>query len=63
MQASLSFRPLERFDFPLLQEWLAAPQVAAWWNERNDMAGVEAKYGPRVHEGWLLRGEHGSTGQ
>ncbi len=48
MQASISFRPLERCDFPLLQEWLAAPHVAAWWNERNDLESVEAKYGPRV---------------
>lgn len=48
MQASISFRPLERSDFPLLQEWLAAPHAAAWWNERNDLASVEAKYAPRV---------------
>jgi aminoglycoside 6'-N-acetyltransferase len=48
MRASISFRPLQRSDFPLLQEWLAAPHVAAWWNERNDLAGVEAKYGQRV---------------
>jgi aminoglycoside 6'-N-acetyltransferase len=48
MRASISFRPLERSDFPLLQEWLAAPHVAAWWDERNDLPVVEAKYGPRV---------------
>jgi len=48
MLASISFRPLERSDFPLLQEWLSAPHVAAWWNERSDLASVEAKYGPRV---------------
>lgn len=48
MLASISFRPLERSDFPLLQAWLAASHVAAWWNERLDLAGVEAKYGPRV---------------
>ena len=48
MQASISFRPLQRSDFLPLQEWLAAPHVAAWWNERNDLASVEAKYGPRV---------------
>jgi aminoglycoside 6'-N-acetyltransferase len=48
MKASISFRPLERCDFPLLQEWLSAPHVAAWWNERLDLPGVEAKYGPRV---------------
>jgi|SRR5579863_3041299 len=48
VQASISFRPLERSDFPQLQEWLAAPYVAAWWNERNDLASVEAQYGPRI---------------
>ena len=48
VKASLSFRPLRRADFPLLQEWLSAPHVAAWWNERLDRPGVEAKYGPRV---------------
>jgi RimJ/RimL family protein N-acetyltransferase len=48
MHASISFRPLERSDFPLLQEWLTAPHVAVWWNERADLASVEAKYSPRV---------------
>ena len=48
MLASISFRPLERCDFPLIQEWLAAPHVAVWWNEQYDLASVEAKYGPRV---------------
>jgi aminoglycoside 6'-N-acetyltransferase len=48
MQASVSFRPLSRSDFPLLQEWLAAPHVTAWWHEPLDLAGVELKYGPRV---------------
>jgi RimJ/RimL family protein N-acetyltransferase len=49
MKASISFRPFRRSDFPLLQEWLSAPHVAAWWNERLDLPGVEAKYGPRVN--------------
>jgi RimJ/RimL family protein N-acetyltransferase len=48
MRGSISFRSLERSDFPLLQEWLAAPHVANWWRERPDLASVEAKYGPRV---------------
>jgi RimJ/RimL family protein N-acetyltransferase len=48
MPASVSFRPLRRSDFPLLQEWLSTPHVAAWWHEPLDLAGVEAKYGPRV---------------
>src|SRR3984957_7897217 len=49
MQVSISFRPLSRSDFPLLQEWLSAPHVAAWWHERFDLASVYAKYGPRVY--------------
>jgi aminoglycoside 6'-N-acetyltransferase len=48
MQASVSFRPLRRSDFPLLQQWLCAPHVAAWWHTSLDLPGVEAKYGPRV---------------
>jgi hypothetical protein len=48
MQDSISFRSLERSDFPLLQDWLSAPHVAVWWNERIDPVSVEAKYGPRV---------------
>ena len=47
-QSILSFRELGRSDFPLLQKWLAAPHVAAWWNERFDLASLEAKYGPRT---------------
>ena len=45
---SISFRPLGRSDFPLLQRWLAQPHVVQWWHEPLDLAGVEAKYGPRV---------------
>ena len=47
-RASISFRPLGRCDFPLLQEWLSAPHVAMWWHDRLDLASVDAKYGPRV---------------
>jgi aminoglycoside 6'-N-acetyltransferase len=48
MQAPISFRPLARSDFPLLQQWLSASHVDAWWHERLDLAGVEAKYAPRI---------------
>jgi aminoglycoside 6'-N-acetyltransferase len=44
----LSFRPLERSDFPRLVEWLGAPHVATWWRAQNDLPAIEAKYGPRV---------------
>ena len=48
MRVSVTFRPLNRSDFPLLQEWLSAPHVAVWWHEPLDLASVEVKYGPRV---------------
>ena len=48
MQVFMSFRPLGRSDLSLLQEWLSAPHVDAWWHERLDLASVDAKYGPRV---------------
>jgi RimJ/RimL family protein N-acetyltransferase len=44
----LSFRPLARSDFPLLQRWLSEPHVHAWWHEALDLAGLEHKYGPRI---------------
>lgn len=48
MQASISFRPLSRSDFPLLQKWLSSPHVAAWWGDPPDIAAVNEKYGPRI---------------
>lgn len=47
-QSVISFRPLGRSDFPLLQKWLAAPHVEVWWNEPFDVASLEAKYGPSI---------------
>jgi aminoglycoside 6'-N-acetyltransferase len=44
----LSFRSLERSDFPLLQQWLSQPHVDAWWHEPLDLDGLEQKYGPRI---------------
>ncbi len=44
----ISFRPIGRSDFPLLQKWLAAPHVAIWWNEHFALASLEAKYGPAI---------------
>jgi aminoglycoside 6'-N-acetyltransferase len=44
----LSFRPLERSDFPLLQKWLSEPHVDAWWHQPLDLPGLERKYGPRI---------------
>ena len=47
-QSIISFRRLGCTDFPLLQKWLAAPHVGDWWNERFDLASLEAKYGPAI---------------
>lgn len=44
----ISFRRLQRADFPLLQNWLAAPHVATWWNEHFDLSSLEARYGPGI---------------
>lgn len=35
-------------DFPLLRKWLAAPHVAAWWNEPFDLVSLDAKFRPRI---------------
>ncbi len=50
----ISFRPLARSDFALLQKWLAAPHVAVWWNEPFDHASLEAKYGPGIDGSRLI---------
>jgi aminoglycoside 6'-N-acetyltransferase len=46
--SAISFRELVRSDFPLLQKWLVTPHVAVWWNERSDLASLEAHYGPAI---------------
>lgn len=33
---SLSFKPLELDDLPLLLDWLHAPHVSAWWSEAQE---------------------------
>jgi aminoglycoside 6'-N-acetyltransferase len=48
LEASLTFRPLARSDYPALARWLAAPHVAIWWNETADPDHLETKYGPRI---------------
>lgn len=47
---SISFRALERSDFPLLRRWLSEPHVDEWWHEPLDLPGLEKKYGPRIDE-------------
>ena len=48
MVDAITFRPLRRTDFPLLQRWMGEPHVHTWWHERLDLPGLEAKYGPRI---------------
>ena len=45
---SVSFRALDRSDFPLLQKWLSEPHIDAWWHHPLDLSGLEQKYGPRI---------------
>jgi len=45
---AVTFRPLDRSDFALLERWLREPHIYAWWRERLDLAGLEAKYGARI---------------
>lgn len=45
---SITFRPLSRSDFPLLERWLKEPHVLRWWREPLEGAELEAKYGPRI---------------
>lgn len=44
----VSFRTLDRSDFPLLQRWLSEPHVDTWWHDALDLVGLEQKYGPRI---------------
>ena len=44
----ISFRPLTRPDFPLLEQWLREPHVARWWREPFELTALEAKYGPCI---------------
>jgi aminoglycoside 6'-N-acetyltransferase len=44
----ISFRALEKPDFPLLQRWLSEPHVDEWWHEPLDLTGLEQKYGSRI---------------
>ena len=47
MSYAISFRPLSRCDFSLLERWLAEPHITAWWRD-PDAAELEAKYGARI---------------
>lgn len=44
----IAFRRLARADFPLLERWLATPQVLRWWNHESTLAAIEADFGPSI---------------
>ncbi len=48
MTGAISFRPLQRADFALLERWLQKPHVHRWWHEVLDIDGLESKYGSRI---------------
>jgi aminoglycoside 6'-N-acetyltransferase len=51
--ARITFRPLERADFPLMLRWHNTPHVREWWQlDPRTAEEVEAKYGPRVEQPW-----------
>jgi aminoglycoside 6'-N-acetyltransferase len=45
---TVSFRPLERADLPLLARWQSNPHVAEWWRAPADLASITRKYSPRL---------------
>jgi aminoglycoside 6'-N-acetyltransferase len=44
----ITFRPLTRADFPLLERWLATSHVARWWDHEFTPAAVERDFGSTV---------------
>ncbi len=46
---TITFRRLAPDDLPLFREWLLDPDIQEWFRTEDlSMAGIEAKYGPRV---------------
>jgi aminoglycoside 6'-N-acetyltransferase len=48
--AEVTFRRVERTDFPLLASWLATATVARWWNHAWSAEAVERDFGPTADE-------------
>lgn len=44
----ITFRSLTETDLSLLQEWLAQPRVARWWNHEYTREAVERDFGPSI---------------
>ena len=47
----IEFRPLVESDLALLHSWLIRPHVLEWWSDESTLAGVRAKYLPRIDSG------------
>jgi hypothetical protein len=47
----IEFQPLTEQDLPLLADWLKRSHVAEWWDSATSIAGVRAKYLPRIASG------------
>jgi RimJ/RimL family protein N-acetyltransferase len=55
--ARVTFRPLERADFPLMLRWHNTPHVREWWQlDPRTAEEIEATYGPRVEQPWPTAG-------
>lgn len=48
MFTTLSFRPLEERDFPMLHEWVRRPHVAQWWSEPSTLEDIKEEYLPTL---------------
>lgn len=45
---AITFRPLQRVDFPLVARWRAEPHVVRWWGPAPDLASLEGEHGPQI---------------
>ena len=48
MTPSITFRPLQAADLPMLRAWLLRPHVAAWWGEAESLEVLARDYLPAV---------------
>ncbi|HEV7990363.1 MAG TPA: GNAT family N-acetyltransferase [Gemmatimonadaceae bacterium] len=45
---TISFRPLEFANLPMLRDWIARPHVAAWWGVPPSREELEEEYRPLI---------------
>lgn len=48
MTTTVTLRPLQRTDLPLLARWLAEPLVRRWWNHDVSAEAVQRDFGPGI---------------